>query len=335
MNTLTLLVSTVQLRPYVFLFLAAFLICARNLIGWQRAGLFFGITSITAFVCELSSTRTGFPFGWYHYTGSTVGRELYLSNVPVMDPLSFSFLLYAGYCLALSFLLPTPVKTSSNATPSRRVGILPLTFSRSVRSGWPALLLSTLFFVFIDIVIDPVALRGDQWFLGKVYYYPDPGLHFGVPAANYLGWAFVGVVALSFYCLLDRRLPEPEGRTHESVTDKILMGCGLYYAVLFFNLTIAFWIDEPLIGMTGILMYFPLTALLLLRLRGHLPTATASLMPGSGEIEQRDSFVRSKKNATGFGLAHGLGRIQGIYVIANRSRIPQHRNRELQEKTKR
>jgi len=335
MNTLTLFLSTIQLRSYVFLFLAAFLICAGNLIGWRRAGLFFGITSITAFVCEFSSTRTGFPFGWYHYTGSTVGRELYLSNVPAMDPLSFSFLLYASYCLALSFLLPTPVKTSSNVTPSSSAGLLALTFSRSVRSGWPALLFSTLFFVFIDIVIDPVALRGDQWFLGKVYYYPDPGLHFGVPAANYLGWAFVGVVALSFYCFLDRRLPEPEGRTHESVTGKILMGCGLYYAVLFFNLTIAFWIDEPLIGMTGVLMYFPLTALLFLRLRGHLPTATASLMPGPSEIDQRDSFVRSKDIAGGFGLAHGFGRIQGISVIANRSRVPQHRNRELQEKTKR
>src|SRR5262249_56113540 len=117
MNTLTLFLSTIQLRSYVFLLLAAFLICAGNLIGWRRAGLFFGITSITAFVCEFSSTRTGFPFGWYHYTGSTVGRELYLSNVPVMDPLSFSFLLYASYCLSLSFLLPTPLTTSPHSPP--------------------------------------------------------------------------------------------------------------------------------------------------------------------------------------------------------------------------
>src|SRR5207245_10051926 len=39
-----------------------------------------------------SDLRTGIPFGWYFYTGSTRGQELYLSNVPFMDSLSFSFL---------------------------------------------------------------------------------------------------------------------------------------------------------------------------------------------------------------------------------------------------
>ena len=57
------------------------------------------------------------------------------------------------------------------------------------------------------MVIDPVALRGDRWFLGKIYYYPDPGLHFGVPFANYVGWAVVGLISLAIYFPLDRRLP--------------------------------------------------------------------------------------------------------------------------------
>ncbi|MGH9509782.1 MAG: carotenoid biosynthesis protein, partial [Terriglobales bacterium] len=74
-----------MLRPYVFLFLAVFLFAAQRLIGWRRTGLFFLITWLTAFACEFSSTRTGIPFGWYHYTGSTVGQELYISNVPFMD----------------------------------------------------------------------------------------------------------------------------------------------------------------------------------------------------------------------------------------------------------
>jgi putative membrane protein len=107
LHILTLLTKTVQLRPYVFLFLAAFLFLSSNLIGWRRTGLFLGIVWITAFVCEFSSTHTGFPFGWYHYTGSTIGQELYLSNVPFMDSVSFPMLLYASYCFALSFLLPS------------------------------------------------------------------------------------------------------------------------------------------------------------------------------------------------------------------------------------
>src|SRR5438093_11349683 len=106
METIVLLYKTVLLRPYVLLFLAVFVFSAKRLLGWKRTGLFFVISWITAFLCEYSSTRTGIPFGWYHYTGSTVGQELYLSNVPFMDSLSFTFLLYARYCLAFFFLLP-------------------------------------------------------------------------------------------------------------------------------------------------------------------------------------------------------------------------------------
>ncbi|HSB45390.1 MAG TPA: carotenoid biosynthesis protein [Nitrospira sp.] len=278
LDSLTLLIKTVQLRPYVFLFLAAFLLSAPALIGWQRTGLFFAVVWLTAFVCEFSSTRTGLPFGWYHYTGSTVGQELYLSNVPFMDSLSFTMLLYASYCLALSFLLPSHSERGRKSPFSKNGRLLALTLDRSVRTGWPVCMLTTLFFVFIDMVIDPVALRGDRWFLGKIYYYPNPGLHFGVPLANYGGWAVVGVSALLIYFVLDRRLPDLELRSHESVTSNILMGCSLYYGVLLFNLTVTFWIDEPLIGMTGILIYIPLTVLLLLRLLGKLP-APATLSP--------------------------------------------------------
>src|SRR5688572_33239305 len=106
MDFLLLFIKTVVLRPYVFLFLGVSLFSAQRLLGWRRTGLFFAITWITAFLCEFSSTRTGIPFGWYHYTGSTVDQELYLSNVPFMSSLSFTFLLYASYCLALFFLLP-------------------------------------------------------------------------------------------------------------------------------------------------------------------------------------------------------------------------------------
>src|ERR671930_2263374 len=106
MEPLDLLGKTLLLRPYVFLFLAVALAASVGLMGPKRTALFFLLTWATAFVCEFSSTRTGIPFGWYLYTGSTRGQELYLSNVPFMDSLSFSFLLLTSYCLALVFLLP-------------------------------------------------------------------------------------------------------------------------------------------------------------------------------------------------------------------------------------
>ena len=259
-----LLIKTVLLRPYVFIFLAVFLIAARRLLGWRRTGLFFALSWITAFACEFSSTRTGIPFGSYFYTGSTVGWELYLSNVPFMDSLSFTFLLYASYCLALLFLLPA--RSAQTGRPPR----LSLLFDLDGRTSRSVLGLTALWYVLIDIVIDPVALRGDRWFLGQIYGYPSPGVYFGVPLANFVGWAVVGLVALSLYFLCDRRLPQPP--PSRDVTRDVLLGCGLYYGVLLFNLAVTFWIDESLLGVTGVFIFLPVTVLAGLRLAGQLAT---------------------------------------------------------------
>jgi putative membrane protein len=254
-----LFIKTILFRPYVFIFLAAFLFAAIRLIGWPRTWRFWLISWATAFVCEFSSTRTGIPFGWYHYNGSTVGRELYFSNIPFMDSISFSFLLYAAYCVTLCFLLPHDEADSASR-------LLPLRFDMAARTSRPVLILTALLFAVIDMVIDPVALRGDRWFLGKIYYYPDPGIHFGVPLANYLGWAVVGLISLLIYFPLDRRLPALPVLSSIGITQRLLLGVGLYYGVLAFNLAVTFWIGEDLLGVTGTLMYVPVTAFLLARL---------------------------------------------------------------------
>jgi len=77
-----------------------------NCIGWRITFRLFGLTWATAFICEFSSTRIGIPFGDYFDTGSTEGQELYISSILFMDSHSFSFLWFAGYCVALVFVLP-------------------------------------------------------------------------------------------------------------------------------------------------------------------------------------------------------------------------------------
>ncbi|TLY33887.1 MAG: carotenoid biosynthesis protein [Nitrospirae bacterium] len=259
MEFLWLLGKTLLLRPYVFLFLAFALATSVWLMGPKRTAIFFLLTWATAFLCEFSSTRTGIPFGWYFYNGSTRNQELYLSNVPFMDSLSFSFLLFTSYCLALVFLLPARGHRLS----------LELRDNPAIRRSGLVLVFTTLFFVLLDAVIDPVALRGDRWFLGKIYYYPEPGVHFGVPMANYLGWAVVGLVALGVFQWIDRCLPDATNAP--TITRPLLLGCVLYYGVLAFNLAVTFWINEPVIGTTGLFMYLPITALLLLKLAGRMP----------------------------------------------------------------
>lgn len=259
MEAVILFLKTIALRPYVFIFLAAFLFSAIKLIGWPRTWRFWLITWLTAFICEFSSTRTGIPFGWYVYNGSTVDQELYFFDVPFMDSISFSFLLFAAYSVALGLLLPVE-SSSTNAETFPRS----LRFDLNARTGWTVYGLTAFLFAFIDMVIDPVALRGDRWFLGKIYYYPDPGWHFGVPMANYVGWAVVGLIALAMYFLLDRRLAPLSPA--QPITQRLLLGIGLYYGVLAFNLGVTFWIGELFMGLSGLLIHLPVFILLIVRL---------------------------------------------------------------------
>lgn len=269
MDILNLFIQTIVLRPYVFVFLALFLLAATHLIGWPRTWRFWMISWATALLCEFMSTRTGIPFGWYHYNGSTVGQELYIGDIPFMSSLSFSFLLFAAYSTALCLLLP---EDRSSARP--RSPLVQLTFGPSSRSSLPLLILTSLLFALIDMVVDPVALRGDRWFLGGIYYYDHPGIHFGVPFTNYLGWMVVGLIALSIYFFIDRRLAPQPAHTGRSTTRRLLLGVVLYYLVLAFTLSVSFWIGEWYIGIISALMYLPITAWLGLRLTGHLSPFT-------------------------------------------------------------
>ena len=258
MEFILLLLKTVLLRPYVFLFFGAFLVCGRLLMGWPRTWTLFGITWLTAYLSEFSSTRNGIPFGMYYYTGSTIGHEIYLSNVPMMDTLSFTFLLFASYTMALWFCLP-----QQPVTEWPGIGFQ---FDLRARTSWPVLALTVLFYAYIDIVIDPVALRGSKWFLGQIYGYPEPGLFFGVPIANFIGWAVVGTISICGYAMADRRLPPLDPAPPVRLTRQVLLSCGVYYGVLAFNLAMTFWIGERLLGMVGVLIFLPISVLFLIRL---------------------------------------------------------------------
>ena len=261
LEILTLFIKTLVLRPYVFGFLAVAVISARRLFGWKRTLQFFGITWLTAFVCEFSSTRIGIPFGTYFYTGSTVGQELYIANIPFMDSLSFTFLLFASYCLTLLFILPW---NSSGVSPHYG-------FVSKEALSWPVVGLTAVLFMCIDIVIDPVALRGDRWFLGQIYGYQEEGVYFGVPLTNFIGWWVVGALSMIGFrvCCYGRSSPDPFPQIFSG--ESLLFGCGLYYGVLMFNLAVTFWIGEWLLGVVGIIIFLPFTLLAVLKIMHWLP----------------------------------------------------------------
>ncbi len=236
----------------MFAFLGVSLYIGQRLLGWGRTSRLFSLTWVTAFICEYTSTRIGIPFGEYYYTGTTYGEELYISNIPFMDSLSFSFLLFASYCLALIFVLP----------PGAMKGRQGWRFDSKVRTSWPVIGLTVVFFTFSDVVIDPVALQGSRWFLGQIYGYPHEAVYFGVPLANFAGWAIVGFLSLSIYRWLEQGRYAADPVPQEVVKRELLLGMGLYYGVLTFNLSVTFWIGEMLMGIVGCFIFIPLTSVL-------------------------------------------------------------------------
>jgi putative membrane protein len=201
----------------------AFLAAALPDLGWRRALQFVAAVWPTAWLAEFASTRVGIPFGLYHYTESTRGQELYIANVPFFDSLSFVFLAYAALCLA-------------RLVHAGGVG----------RGGKLGLVLASgVLMMLLDIVIDPLAVRGERWFLGRVFYYAEAGEYFGVPLSNFGGWVVVGVIGVGLYVFLAG--PPPEGR--------VWPGVALYYAVLAFNLIVTAWIGEWTLAAVGLALH--------------------------------------------------------------------------------
>jgi putative membrane protein len=87
-------------------------------------------------------------------------------------------------------------------------------------------------------------VRGDRWFLGRIFYYPDGGVYFGVPLSNFAGWALVGASGVGLYLAIAGGVSA--GRAWP--------GVALYYLVLGFNLAVTAWIREwALLALGGLL----------------------------------------------------------------------------------
>ncbi|MGC2191359.1 MAG: carotenoid biosynthesis protein, partial [Candidatus Dormiibacterota bacterium] len=135
--------------------------------GWRRALPIALGGWLIAFAAEWGSTvGPGVPFGVYAYRSLGLAHDWRVLGVPLFDSLSFTWLAYCTYTLA-GWL---------GARGARR------------------LVLGALAMVAIDVVVDPVALRGAQWWLGSIYSYPAHAeVWYGVSALNYLGWLVVGL----------------------------------------------------------------------------------------------------------------------------------------------
>lgn len=234
---LNLLWGTVVHRPYVYAFFTCFAIFAIYHMGLRRMLTFLVSTFLITFICEYSSTRNGFPFGIYTYYDDTRTSELWISNVPFWDSLSFVFLSYFSLTMAATIL----------------------TKNRAIASGaWPGLWsrwtpwVGGVIMMLLDVVIDPITLQGDKWFLGRVYDYPYQGFYFGVTAANFAGWFFVGFVTQWVFQRLLKYMPWCSGRPWRKLHPHFPWAVFAVYAGVFaFNLGITLMIKDYILALAS------------------------------------------------------------------------------------
>ena len=250
MDIFGLFISTIILRPYVFVWLGLYFVAGGLQLGMKRIIVFTILAYVIAFISEYSSTRIGVPYGYYFYTGETHGKELFISNVPFMDSISYSFLGYFSYSLAL--LMSSPVTRKGWRFELQN----PPWYSKKV------LFLSAIFFVLQDVLIDPVSLMGSKWFLGQIYYYPEEGVYFGVPLSNFLGWFLVGLAIIYCFQKLDRKM----GWSSECAGNA-LMGPAFYFINMIFILSVTFYIGKYLIGIISLFIFSILFCLTILKVR--------------------------------------------------------------------
>jgi uncharacterized membrane protein len=245
MEGIRLLVSTILFRPYVFIFLVAYILLAVPAWGWRRTILYTLFAYSLAWAAEYSSSHGGFPFfGSYRYIQEpTREKEIWVAGVPFMDSLSFVFLTFAG--LQMARLASEPLRLGRGGHWDVRWAI------PESLIGWKTWVLAGLLTMGLDVVVDPLALRGERWFLGQIYEYTHNGIYFGVPLSNFAGWALLGWGILGVLALLERSvLSRRLGAWRGYVADALLGGM-LFAGILIFNLWMTFSIGKISLGLLG------------------------------------------------------------------------------------
>jgi lycopene beta-cyclase len=123
-----------------------------------------------AWLIEFIGSHTGFPFGSYTYTDSLNPQ---IGNVPLLIPLAWLMMLPPSWAVAEWILK----KSKKNFSP-----ILVRVFRA---------LLAALAFSMWDLFLDPQMVHWGLW------RWASPGIYFGIPLTNYLGW-FLASFLLSF-----------------------------------------------------------------------------------------------------------------------------------------
>lgn len=259
--------STLILRPYVFAFLISYLVIAYLFFGWKRVLVYTLVAWFIAFLSEYSSITNGFPYGDYQYTYETMvkageawkigEKEFFVFGmIPFIDSLSYTFLSFIGYGLAI--YLNSPIKRNGI-----KVDIL---YNSEIRHSFKVAILGAVLVTYMDIIIDPIATMGKKWFLGEMHYYVHPGDYFGVPITNTLGWFITALTIIFLFQRFDAFLEKREFYKNTIIPRfqyKFWFLFFFYLGIIIFMLSVTGMVGEHHLLVSSIYIQIPLLIFIL------------------------------------------------------------------------
>jgi len=176
--------GTLVERWYVTLLGAVFLFSAVRHLGWRRTLLYAFPAIALGALFENASVHLGFPYTHYTFAESLRGKEIFVGDVPLMVPLSYTFMGYFAFA-AGRLVASGPWRTRARAV-------------------WHEYALGVVLMVWAVWIFDPVARLGNRWFLGPVFHYRGPGFWFGLPLGSQLGFTLTAMVLVGWLTWLAR-----------------------------------------------------------------------------------------------------------------------------------
>jgi uncharacterized membrane protein len=231
--------GTVGHRWYVTIFGIVFLVCAVRQLGWKKTLIYAAAAVGLGVLAENGSVHFGVPYTQYHFNSALRHKEIFVGSVPLMVPLSYTFMAYFAFAGG-RLLASGPWHTRGKRL-------------------WHEYLLGVMLAVWVIWIVDPVSRLGNHFFLGQLFRYDGPGFWFGLPIGSQAGFALTAGILIALLTWMTRR--EPDRAVRRAIAHPHLTALITYHGQLVMMTAVAVHIGAVTIGGAAVLIWVPAAAI--------------------------------------------------------------------------
>ncbi|MDD1775138.1 MAG: carotenoid biosynthesis protein [Methanobacterium sp.] len=195
-----------SVESLIFTILIFIIVLLHGIERYNKKGmvLFFLITFAVSYFFENLSIQTGFPFGFYHYS-STLG----VLTVPLIIVFAYFAVGYLSWMLAHVLTGQYTQKLEG-----KQIFIVPL--------------IASFLMVMWDLTMDPVSSTIDG-----LWVWQTPGVYFGVPISNFVGWFLVVYIFFQIFAIYISRYDSISSKKIDILSNKpYWLEAGILYGIM-------------------------------------------------------------------------------------------------------